>query len=127
MAGWMGATTGAAAGSSPPTPVIQPDSRDDSALIWVGTGSSSTTAGTLVTITLGANYPSGGDFNAGEVPDTGMTPKFLVTFIGSAAQAAGCYVSSITTYSVVIACATAPATGLSATTSGIGIVIHMDA
>lgn len=111
------AAAGAAAGTSPPAPVIQTDSRDDSAIIWCGTGTSPTT-GVFCTVTLGANYSG---------IDEAVLPKVLASFIGANAHAAGLYVSSVTTRTVVISAATAPTASQAATSSGgFGIVLRID-
>lgn len=117
MSNALSMALGAAAGTSPPTQSIWSGTRDDVIGVWVGTGTSTTT-GTLVTITLGSNYSSG--------PDEPSQVRAIAGFIGSAAQAAQCYISSVTSKSIVISCAVAPAASLSAGPSGIGIVIHVD-
>ncbi|MDE2103229.1 MAG: hypothetical protein KGL39_38640 [Patescibacteria group bacterium] len=118
MAVEMSVAAGAAAGTSPPAPALQSAARDDSALVWVGTGASGTTTGTLLTITFGGNYSS--------AVDAGAIPRVTASFIGAHAHEAGCYVASVSTRQVVVACAVAPAVGLAATSAGIGVVIRMD-
>jgi len=107
-----------AAGPPPPAPVVQTDSRDDSALFWVGTGTATVT-GVLATITLGANYSG---------VDAPTVLKAVVTYVGANARAALPYISSITTRQIVISVAVAPTVSLPATQAGggIGIVLHID-
>lgn len=129
MASAMTAATGAAAGTTPPAPVIQADGRDDTALIWLGTGTGTTAAfATLATITLGGNYSS--------YPDAGAVPKILVSFMlggMTSTQIAGVIaaglVYSVTTRTIIISASStsnALPASIPASASGIGVVIHMD-
>lgn len=115
----MTAAAGGAAGSSPPSPVIAPDSRDDSAQIWVGTGSAGATTGTLVTVTFGSNYSSS--------VDAPSPPRVWVSGGNAAASALGLQISSATGRQVVITCSVAPSNGLPASSSGLVINLRMDA
>lgn len=106
----LSVANGAAAGTGPPAAVIVPPSRDDSGLVYLGTGTATTT-GTLATISFGANYSA---------PDGSSVPKVVGAFQGSHLPTGITY--SVTTSSIVISCpSNAPTASLAATQAG-GIV-----
>jgi len=116
------AAMGAAAGSSPPAAVTQADSRDDSAVIFCGSGASGATTGTYCTISLVGNY------SATAVDDPAI-PKVRVTFgyPTSAIAAAALAVSAITTKTITISAYGTPASAMTATAAGgISVFITMN-
>ena len=112
MASPLSLALGAAAGTGPPVPAVQGNSRDDDMILLIGTGTATTT-GTLVTVTLGSNLSS--------VVDGPALPRVSLSLLSAAAVAAQCVISSVTTRTVVIACNVAPTASLAATVAGVAV------
>lgn len=114
------AVAGAAAGSGAPGPVVQTGSRDDSLVVFVGTGTSTTT-GQLVVITLAGNYSS-------TTVDEPAIPKVVAGFgCPSTAWAASLpYISAVTTRTVTISVQVAPPASQAASSAqGLGVILHI--
>jgi hypothetical protein len=121
-------------GTGPPAPVIQPDSRDDSMLIILGTGTVPA-AGLLCTINLGSAYSQ----NVTGQPAQGGAPppytsidvpilKAWLSPIGAVAKNADVYLTNaITPNQLNVAVKNAPAASLAATlAAGLVFAVFFD-